>query len=93
MGRTVQSWLTYWISPQNTLQFTYKHNSVSPDFVPQGGYWQDYGVRHEIHLASGLYLKSRVQLEHISRYPFLFPGPQNNVTAVIEVGLFPHKAK
>ncbi len=93
MGRTIQSWLTYWISPQSTLQFTYKHNSVSPDFVPQGGYWQDYAVRHEMYLASGLYLKSQVQLEHISRYPFLFPGPQNNVTAVVEVGLFPHKAK
>ena len=93
MGRTIQSWLTYWISPQSTLQFTYKHNSVSRDFVPQGGFWQDYGVRHEIYFDSGLTLKSQVQLEHISRYPLLFPGPQNNLTAVVELGFLPHKAK
>jgi len=93
MGRTIQSWLTYWISPQSTLQFTYKHNSVSRDFVPQGGFWQDYGVRHEMYFDSGLTLKSQVQLEHISRYPLLFPGPQNNLTAVVELGFRPHKAK
>ncbi len=93
MGRTIQSWLTWWISPQSTLEFTYKHNSVSRDFVPQGGFWQDYGIRHEMYFGSGLYLKSQVQFEHISRYPLLFPGPQNNLTAVVELGLLPHKAK
>src|SRR6267378_2362548 len=33
-GRTIQCWLRYWISPRNTLQFIYKHNTVSSDFVP-----------------------------------------------------------
>ncbi len=93
MGRTIQSWLTWWISPQSTLQFSYKHNSVSRDFVPQGGLWQDYGIRHEMYFGSGLYLKSQVQLEHISRYPLLFPGPENNLTAVVELGLLPNRAK
>jgi hypothetical protein len=93
MGRAIQLWSTYWISPQSTLQFTYKHSTVSPDFIPQGGAWQDYGLRHEIHLRSGFYVKSQVQYEHISRYPLLFSGPQNNFTAVVELGLLPHKAK
>jgi len=93
MGRTIQSWLTYWISPRSTLQVTYKHNSISKDFVPQGAAWQDYAVRHETYLASGLYVKSQVQYENISSFPLLFSGPKHNVTAVIEVGLFPHKAK
>ncbi len=47
----------------------------------------------EMYFGSGLYLKSQMQLEHISRYPLLFPGPQNNLTAVVELGLVPHKAK
>src|SRR6202035_2857122 len=34
-GRTIQCWLRYWISPRNTVQFVYKHNTVNPDFVPQ----------------------------------------------------------
>ncbi len=93
MGRAIQLWSTYWISPQSTLQFTCKHSTVSPDFIPQGGAWQDYSLRHEMHLNSGLYVKSQVQYEHISRYPLLFSGPENNVTVVVELGLLPHQAK
>jgi protein involved in polysaccharide export with SLBB domain len=93
MGRAIQFWFTYWISPQNALQFTYKHNTVNQRFVPQGGAWQDYSLRHELYLHSGLYVKSQLQYEHISRYPLLFPGPQRNVTAIVELGFVPHKSK
>ena len=93
MGRAIQFWFTYWISPKNTLQFTYKHNTVSQDFVPKGGAWQDYAVRHEMYLRSGLYVKSQLQYEHISSYPLLFSGPQSNTTAVVELGFVPHKSR
>ena len=93
MGRAIQFWFNYWISPKSTLQFTYKHNTVSRDFVPQGGAWQDYSLRHELYLRSGLYVKSQLQYEHISRYPLLFSGPQRNVTAVVELGFVPRKSK
>jgi Capsule assembly protein Wzi/PAP2 superfamily len=93
MGRTIQFWSTYWISPQNTLQFTYKQSTVSKDFVPQGGAWQDYSLRHEMVLRSGFYVKNQVQYEHISSYPLLFSGPQRNVTAIVELGFLPHRLK
>ena len=93
MGRSIQGWFNYWISPRNTLQFTFKHNTVSQHFVPQGGVWQDYGLRQEVELRSGLYLKSQLQYEHISRYPLLFSGPQSNVTATIEMGLVPRRSR
>ncbi|MGB9202698.1 MAG: SLBB domain-containing protein [Terriglobales bacterium] len=93
MGRLIQFWFTYWISPQNTLQFTYKHSTVNRRFVPQGGAWQDYSLRHEMYLHSGLYVKSQLQYENISRYPLLFPGPQRSVTAIVELGFVPHKSK
>lgn len=93
MGRAIQCWWTYWISPQNTLQFSYKHSSVSPDFVPKGGYWQDYSVRQEWQLGSGFYIKSQAQYEHISSYPLLFRGPVNNVTAMVELGAVPRRRK
>jgi hypothetical protein len=89
MGRTITCWSTYWIGPEHTLTFTYKHNSVSPDFVPRGGYWQDYGVSHEWHSASGVYMKTQAQYEHISSYPLLFHGPQKNVMAIFELGFLP----
>jgi hypothetical protein len=92
-GRAIESWFTYWLSPQDTLRFSYKHNSVSSDFIPQGGAWQDYGLRNEMHLRNGFYLKSALQVEHISRFPLLFRGPQNNFTAIVEVGFTPERRK
>jgi hypothetical protein len=93
MGRSVQLWSNYWISSSNTVQFTYKHYTVSPDFIPRGGAWQDYSLGNEITWRSGLYLKSQLQYEHISRYPLLFSGPRNNVAATIELGLIPQVQK
>jgi len=88
-GRSIQYWFTYWFSPRNTLQFAYKHNSVSADFVPQGGAWQDYGLAHQVQFRSGLYIKSNLQYEHISRYPLLFDGREHNTAAVVEFGFTP----
>ncbi len=88
-GRTLESQLTYWLSPTNRLQFVYKHNSVRSDFIPGGGAWQDYGVKSEFHFRSGLYVRSELQLEHISHFPLLFTGPQNNFTAILELGFSP----
>jgi len=88
-GRSIQSWLTYWISPRDTFQFIYRHNSVSSDFVPGGGAWQDYALRGEMHFGGDSYVKAEVQYENISRYPLLFNGRPNNVTAILEVGFIP----
>jgi membrane-associated phospholipid phosphatase len=92
-GRAIECWFNYWLSPQDTLRFSYKHNSVSADFIPQGGAWQDYGLRNEMHLRSGFYVKSALQVEHISRFRLLFRGPQNNFTAIVEVGFTPERRK
>jgi hypothetical protein len=92
-GRTVQSWLTYWISPRSTLQLIYRHNSVSADFIPGGGAWQDYGVRSDVYMRNGFYVRSELQYEHISRYPLLFSGVQKNVTASLELGFIPERKK
>jgi hypothetical protein len=88
-GRAFQGWLTYWLSPSNSLQLFYKSSSVAGDFMPGGGAWQDYSVRNEIYLKSGFYAKTQLQYEHISRYPVLFSGPQRNFTAIVEIGFSP----
>jgi hypothetical protein len=92
-GQTIQGWLTYWASPRNTFQIVYKNNFVDPAFIPGGGAWQDYSVQNEFHRRSGLYVKSQLQYEHISHYPLLFNGPQQNVTAIVELGFMPNKKK
>jgi hypothetical protein len=92
-GRSIQAWLTYWISPRNTLQILYRHNSVAADFIPGGGAWQDYALRSDVYMRSGFYVRSELQYEHISRYPLLFSGVQKNVTATLEVGFIPESKK
>lgn len=89
MGQAYQGWLTYWLSPRNTLQFIYKNNFVDPKFIPGGGAWQDYTVNNSLYLRSGFYVKSQFQYEHISHFPILFNGPQRNFTAVLEIGFSP----
>ena len=37
MGRAIQFWFNYWISPKNTLQFTYMHDTVSNVLFPKAG--------------------------------------------------------
>ena len=90
-GRAIQSWLTYWISPRNTLQFLYRHNTINAEFISGGGAWQDYALRSELYLRNGFYVKSEMQYENISRYPILFSGPQRNITAILEVGFYPER--
>jgi membrane-associated phospholipid phosphatase len=85
-GTTIQGWFTYWLSPQNNVQLFYRNNTVAKDFFPGGGAWQDYAIKSEFHLRSGFYVKSEVQYEHISYYPILFTSPQNNVSAIVELG-------
>jgi hypothetical protein len=92
-GQTIQGWLTYWASPRNTFQLMYKNNFVDPAFIPGGGAWQDYSVQNEFHRRSGLYVKSQLQYEHISHYPLLIKGRQQNVTAMVELGFMPNRKK
>ena len=85
-GRSIRAWLTYSFSPRNNVQLRYQHNSVAAEFIPGGGAWQDYSVRSQVYLHSGLYMKTEIQYENISRYPLIFNGPQRNITAIAEIG-------
>ena len=90
-GRAIQAWTNYWLSARDALQFRYKHSTVSSDFIPGGGAWQDYTWSNDLYLKSGFYLRSQLQYEHVSHYPILFNGPQRNVTAIVELGFSPRE--
>jgi Capsule assembly protein Wzi len=88
-GVTLQAWTRYWISPRNTLDFSWKQSRVLADFVPGGGKWQDFQASYSVTKHSGLYLKTLLQFEHISSFPLLFPGSRDNLTAAMELGFLP----
>src|SRR2546430_9470274 len=62
-GRAIQAWFTYWASPTTTIQFAYKHSTVSADFIPGGGAWQDRSEEHTSELQSQSNLVCRLLLE------------------------------
>jgi len=88
-GVSLQAWIRYWASPNQTLDFSWKQNVVLKDYVPGGGKWQDYQAAYSVTTRSGVSLKAFLQFEHIFSYPLLFPGSRNNVTASIELGFLP----
>jgi Capsule assembly protein Wzi len=84
-ARRYGGWLTYHLSPKNSLQLNIAHTQVSPDFVPGGADWTDYRVNCTQTLRSGFYVSAFVQEEHLN-YPVLFTTKRNNVTASVEFG-------
>ena len=89
MGRTLQFWTTCRFSPAQSLQFSFKQSRISAAFVPRGGTWYDYSLRHEWRRPSGFYARSFLQFERVQRFPLLFQGHTANVTASVELGFMP----
>jgi membrane-associated phospholipid phosphatase len=86
-GRGVQSWLTYSFSPSSRLQFGYRLQEVSHDFL-QGGRAVDYSMAAGLALSSRVSANGFVQYEQW-RFPVLSPVRQSDVTAGLQVTLRP----
>jgi hypothetical protein len=89
-GQGAQGWANYWFSARNRLQFNYRHQKVSQQFIPGGGTLTDVGVRSDYWLHSNLGLSTWVQYERW-RFPAIRPNSARNVTAAVEVQFQPQK--
>jgi len=87
-GRGWQGWLTYSFSPRSRLQFGYRLQEVSREFLG-GGRSADYSVDCEAGLASSLSLHGFLQYEQW-RFPVLAPGPQMDVTTGLQLTFYPN---
>ena len=76
-GRGIQVNGRYWFGPQTTVQFGYRKQGVSPDFL-EGGTVHDFMAKANILLRSDLSLTSTVQYERWN-FPLLAPASKNNV--------------
>jgi hypothetical protein len=89
-GQGAQAWTNYWFSPRNRLQFYFRHQKVSQEFVPGGGSLTDVGVRTDYSLRSNLSLSISVQDERWL-FPVIQPNAAHNVTASIGIEFEPQK--
>lgn len=87
-GRGGQGWLTYSFSTQTKLQFGYRHQEVSKDFIG-GGRLIDYSVSSQARLSTQFGISGLVQYEQW-RFPVLAATRQSNVTASITFKYFPN---
>ena len=86
-GRGAQAWLTYSFSPRSRLQFGYRLQEVSREFL-QGGRSADYSADLEAGLAPSLSLRGFFQYEQW-RFPVLASGTQTNVMTGFQLTFHP----
>jgi hypothetical protein len=87
-GQGAQAWGTYWLSPRKSIQFNYRHQKVSKDFVPNGGTLSDVGVRADLWVRPDLSISSNLQYEQWN-FPVLVPKAQSNVTGSLQLTFWP----
>ncbi|MGA8439295.1 MAG: capsule assembly Wzi family protein [Candidatus Sulfotelmatobacter sp.] len=87
-GQGAQAWTTYWFSPRNKLQFGFRHQKVSHEFIPNGGTLADANVRAEFWPRSSFSLSASVQYE-MWNFPVVASTRQTNVTSSIQLSFWP----
>jgi hypothetical protein len=86
-----QAWANYWFNARNRLQFNYRHQKVSQQFIPGGGTLTDVGVRSDYWLRSNLGISAWVQYEQWL-FPAIQPNSSRNITVAMEIQFKPQKA-
>ena len=89
-GQGAQAWTNYWFSPRNRLQFYFRHQKVSQQFIPGGGSLTDAGVRTDYSLRSNLSFSVSVQHERWL-FPVIQPSAVRNVTASVGIVFEPQR--
>lgn len=87
-GQGAQAWTTYWFTPRNKLQFGYRHQKVSHEFIPNGGTLTDASVRAEFWPRSSFSLSASVQYE-VWNFPVIAVTSQSNITSSLQLSFWP----
>jgi hypothetical protein len=88
-GKGGQAWLTYRLSPQESIQLSYRNAKSAKDFVP-GGTTQNLFTANAI-----LRVKKDLELNALAQYerwtvPVLAPGRQSDFTTSVQMTWYPH---
>jgi hypothetical protein len=89
-GQGAQAWTNYWFTTRNRLQFNFRHQKISQQFLPGGGSLTDVGVRGDYWLRSNLSVSASVQYERWL-IPVIQPNESRNVTGAVEILFQPQK--
>jgi hypothetical protein len=91
MGRqaqVAQAWSTYWFTPRNNLQFSFRHQKVSHQFLANGGTLTAVSARANFWARSTFSLSASAQYEAWN-YPVIASTRQSNVTTWVQFTFWP----
>jgi hypothetical protein len=91
-GKGGQAWLTYHLSPQEEIQFTYRNAKNSIKFIPGGTTLNDYELRVCKRVLKDIEIRGSVQYESW-KAPIYKPGAQSDTTAAVQITWFPREQK
>ncbi|MFI5094774.1 MAG: capsule assembly Wzi family protein [Candidatus Acidiferrales bacterium] len=89
-GQGAQAWSNYWFGTRNRMQFNFRHQKVSHEFIPGGGTLTDLGARGDYWLRSNLGLSASVQYERWL-FPAIQPNAQRDVSVTVGIVFQPQK--
>lgn len=87
-GRGGQGWLTYSFSPRTKVEFGYRHQEVSKDFIG-GGRLIDYSAHADLRFSRDLVCSGFLKYEQW-KFPVLAANRQSNVAASVQLTYSPH---
>jgi Capsule assembly protein Wzi len=87
-GKGGQAWLTYWLSPRESLQLSYRRAKVATGFVPGGTTQNDFSLRFVKRLTPDLELTTFGQYE-AWKAPLIASGRTSDFTGSVQLTYFP----
>ena len=87
-GQGAHAWSTYWFTSRNNLQFSYRHQKVSHQLIPEGGTLTDVSARANFWARSTFSVSAAVQYEKWN-FPVIASGQQSNVTSSLQLTFWP----
>jgi hypothetical protein len=91
-GKGGQGWLTYHLSPQEEVQFTFRNAKNSIKFIPGGTTQNDYELRVCKRVRKEIEIRGSVRYEGW-KAPIYKPGAQSDTTAAAQITWFSHEPK
>jgi hypothetical protein len=91
-GKGGQAWLTYHLSPQEELQFSYRNAKVANAFIPGGTTQNDFTFLVSKRLRKEIEIRGWIQYERW-KAPIYKSGAQSDTSAAVQITWFPHESK
>jgi hypothetical protein len=87
-GQGANAWTTYWFTPKDSLQFSFRHEKVSEQLIPHGGTITDAGASTSLWLHSTVSVTASVQYERWD-FPVISQTRQTDLTTSIGLTFWP----